>query len=84
MDLASLEQMLSQGLSLAEIGRRFGKHESTIAYWVQKHGFRATGREKYAPKGGLRREELEPLVAEGASLAQIADAVGRSTATVRR
>ncbi len=83
MDRASLEQMLDQGLSLAEIGRRFGKHEATVAYWIQKHGLAATGKEKYAPKGGLRREELEPLVAEGASLTQIADAVGRSTATVR-
>ncbi len=83
MDRASLEQFLERGLSLAEIGRRFGKHEATVAYWIQKYGLTATGREKYAPKGGLRREDLEPLVAQGASLAQIADAVGRSTATVR-
>jgi transposase len=83
MDRASLEQHLDQGLSLAEIGRRVGKHEATVAYWIQRHGLRATGREKYAPKGGLRQEDLEALVADGASLAQIADAVERSTATVR-
>ncbi len=83
MDRTSLAQMLNQGLSLAEIGRHFGKHEATVAYWIQKHGLTAVGKEKYAPKGGLRREDLEPLVTQGASLTQIADAVGRSTATVR-
>jgi IS30 family transposase len=44
MDRASLEQLLDQGLSLAAIGRRFDKHESTIAYWVKKHGLEAANR----------------------------------------
>jgi len=83
MDRASLEQLLGRGLSLAEIGRRFDLHEATVSYWVRKHGLSAVGRERYAPKGGLRRDQLEPLVAEGASLAEIANAVGRSIATVR-
>jgi transposase-like protein len=45
MDRASLEQLLDQGLSLAEIGRRFGLHEATVGYWVKKHGLRAVNRE---------------------------------------
>jgi hypothetical protein len=32
MDRSSLEVLLAQGLSLAEIGRRFGRHEATVAY----------------------------------------------------
>jgi transposase len=83
MERASLEQLLAQGLSLERIGRRFGLHESTVAYWVAKHGLRANGRDKHAAKGGLTREELEPLVQEGMAIAQIAVAVGRSKATVR-
>jgi len=83
MDRASLEQMLNQGLSLAEIGRRVGKHEATVAYWVQKHGLQATNREKHAARGGLSREELKLLVDQGATMAEIADALGRSKATVR-
>jgi len=83
MDRASLEQMLDQGLSLAEIGRRFGKHEATVAYWVQKHGLEAVNRDKHAPRGVLAREELERLVESGASIAEIAEAVGRSKPTVR-
>jgi len=83
MDRGSLEQLLGQGLSLAEIGRRVEKDPSTVGYWIKKHGLEATGSEKFTPKGGLRREELERLVADGASIAQIASAVGRSMGTVR-
>src|ERR1700689_195890 len=83
MDRTSLEQLLGQGLSLAEIGRRLGLHEATVGYWVKKHGLRAANHGKYLAKGGLTRVQLEPLVQEGLSIAQIADVVGRSNATVR-
>jgi transposase-like protein len=83
MDRAELQELLEQGLSLAEIGRRHGPHESTIGYWVKKHGLKASRREKHAAKGGLRREDLEALVEAGASIAQIAEALDRSRATVR-
>jgi transposase-like protein len=43
MDRGSLEQLLGQGLSLAEIGRRFGRHEATVGYWVEKHGLKLEG-----------------------------------------
>ncbi len=83
MDRESLEQLLERGLSLHEIGQRFGRHEATVAHWVEKHGLRAANREKHAARGALAREELERLVASGASIAEIAQAVGRSKATVR-
>jgi transposase len=83
MDRTSLEQLLSQGLSLAEIGRRFDLHESTVGYWVEKHGLRAVNHDKFAAKGTLMREDLEPLIEQGASIAQIAEAVKRSKGTVR-
>lgn len=83
MDRTSLEQLLGQGLSLAEIGRRFDLHESTVGYWVEKHGLRAANRDKHIARGGLAREQLEPLVEQVASIAEIAEAVGRSKATVR-
>jgi transposase-like protein len=51
MDRASLEQLLGQGLSLAEIGRRFGRHEATVSYWVKKHSLEAANREKHAARG---------------------------------
>jgi transposase len=83
MDRTSLEQLLGQGLSLAEIGRRFERHEATIAYWVQKYGLQANGRERHKPKGALDRERLAELVNVGLSTSQIADVVDRSPVTVR-
>jgi transposase len=83
MDRASLEQLLGQGLSLAEIGRRFGRHEATVSYWVKKHGLEAANRAQHVPRGGIARNDLEMLVEAGKSIAEIAEAVDRSKATVR-
>jgi transposase len=83
MNRASLEQLLGQGLSLAEIGRRVGRHEATVSYWLKKHGLAAVNHAKHEAKGGLRREELSQLVDAGKSIAEIAEAVGRSKPTVR-
>jgi transposase len=83
MDRASLEQLLGQGLSLAEIGRQVGLHEATVSYWVKKHGLRAVNREKYAARGGLAKDTLHELVASGMSSGQIAETIGCSKTTVR-
>ncbi|TMK99718.1 MAG: hypothetical protein E6G34_04115 [Actinobacteria bacterium] len=83
MDRTSLEQLLRQGLSLAEIAERFGLHESTVGYWVGKHGLEAVHRERSAARGGLGRRQLEALVEANMTIAQIAEAVERSKATVR-
>ena len=83
MDRALLEEYLAEGLSLAEIGRLVGRHESSVSYWVEKHGLQAANRAKHAPKGGVEREKLVSLVAAGMSVAQIAVAVGLSKTTVR-
>ncbi len=83
MDRESLEGLLEQGLSLAEIGRRFGRHESTVAYWADKYGLTAANGSKHRPRGGLARAELEPLIEAGVSIAGIAERLDRSKATVR-
>jgi len=83
MNRASLEQLLAQGLSLAEIGRRFDRHEATVAYWVKKFGLEAVNRDKHAARGGISRAMLAPLVEAGLSTAQIAEQVGLSKTTVR-
>jgi hypothetical protein len=83
MDRALLEEMLAEGLSLAAMGRRLGVHESTVAGQLWVHGLQAVNAEKHAARGGLTREQLEPLVEAGMSIAQIAAEVDRSKATVR-
>jgi transposase len=82
MDRAALEQMLGEGLSLAEIGRRLDRHESTVSYWLARYGLHANGR-KHAARGGLDRDELAELVEREMSIAEIATALNRSKATVR-
>jgi transposase len=83
MDRDSLEQWLEQGLSLEEIGRRVGRHPSTVGYWVAKHGLVAVGRERHRPRGGVARTDLEARLQGGESYRQIAAALGVSLATVR-
>jgi transposase len=83
MDKDSLTLLLAQGLSVEKIGKRFGKHPSTVSYWMEKHGLVAVNREKHAAKGGVDQRRLEELVASGMTIAQLASELGRSKATVR-
>jgi transposase len=80
---ADLERMLEVGLSLEEIGRRVGRHPSTVAYWVSKYGLVAPLRDRHAAKGTLPRQQLQALIDEELTLSQIAARVGRSYSTVR-
>jgi transposase-like protein len=49
MDKTSLEHLLARGTSGEKIARRFGKHPSTVSYWMAKHGLEAPNRDKHAP-----------------------------------
>jgi transposase len=83
MDRESLRLLLAQGVSVEKIGERFGRHPSTVAYWMRKHGLDAPNREKYAAKGGIEREVLAGYVATNMTVAMIAEALGRSRTAVR-
>jgi transposase len=83
MDRDSLKLFLEQGLSLEEIGRRVGRHPSTVGYWVKKHGLTAAHTERHAARGTIPREQLAGLIAEGATYAFMAEAFGVSVATIR-
>ncbi len=83
MDKEFREKCLGEGLSLEAIGKRVGKHESTVSYWLRKHGLAAGKAEKHSPRGAPDREEMEQLLAAGLSLREIAQRLDRSLATVR-
>jgi transposase len=83
MDRVDLEKLLGQGLTLAQIGRRFDLHEATVSYWVKKYGLEAVNRWKHASRGGIGREDLAALVDAELSIAQIAERLGRSKGTIR-
>jgi transposase-like protein len=81
VDRQFLEECLSQEMSLERIGALSGKHPSTVSYWLRKYGLAAVGA-KYAPKGGLARDELEVLVNRGLTIEQIAQHLGVGDRTV--
>jgi hypothetical protein len=83
MDRDLLTGYLDRGLSLIEIGTLTNRDPSTVGYWVKKHGLMANGQGKYALRGGLTREQLEPLVESGATLKEMAEALDRSVSSVR-
>ncbi|HEX6781858.1 MAG TPA: helix-turn-helix domain-containing protein [Solirubrobacterales bacterium] len=83
MDKELLEECLGEGLSLEAIGKRVGKHESTVSYWMKKYDLGATKAEKHAAKGAPPKEEMERLLGAGLSLREIADRLDRSLATIR-
>ena len=83
MDRDVLEGWLTEGLSLEEIGRRVGRHPSTVSYWLKKHGLEAVGRTTYAARGGIDEATLTLLVEEGLSSREIALRLGVSQGTVR-
>ena len=78
-----LEECLAEGMSLEAIGKQVGKHESTVSYWLRKHGLVAVGAEKFASRGAIERKELEVLVDDGATLSELAETLNRSIATIR-
>lgn len=81
MNKELLEECLAEGMSLEAIGKRVGKHESTVSYWLKKHGLVATGSEVHTPNGKVDPRQLGTLVEEGASIQEMGEAfsVGRTT-----
>jgi transposase len=78
-----LEECLAKGMSLEAIGKLTGKHPSSVSYWIQRHGLQAAGADRRAPKRGVARAELEPLVEEGLTIEQIAQRLGLGDTAAR-
>ena len=83
MDKGSLEVLVARGLSLEEIGRRFDRHPSTVAYWMKKYGLEAVNRDKHAAKGAIRVRRSSRSFMPGCRSRRSRTKVGRSKATVR-
>jgi transposase-like protein len=83
VDSAWLEEQLSAGRSIESIAREVGRHPSTVAYWLRKHGLTSPHAERHAARGGLDRDLLAELVEQGRTTREIAALVDRSQATVR-
>jgi transposase len=83
MERKYLERCLADGMSLKAIGQEVGKHPTTVAYWLGKHGLVAAGSERYAPKGPLPRDQLQTLIDDGHSLREMARILGTGLMQVR-
>ena len=78
-----LEECLGDGLSLEAIGKRVGKHESTVSYWLKRHGLSAVGSEKHSPSRKVDPDRLQALVEAGVSIRIMAKELGVGSSTVR-
>jgi transposase len=83
VDRDSLQLLLASGLSYEEIGSRFNRHPSTVSGWARRHGLTSDHQQKHSPKGGLDRERVERLLAEGRSISRMAATLGVSESTVQ-
>lgn len=83
MSKHELQGYLAAGLSLRDIGDRVGRHPSTVAYWVRKHGLSAVHSPRFAPRGGLSRETLARLVEDGETIQSMAAILDRNASTVQ-
>jgi hypothetical protein len=83
MEREFLAERPDAGESIEAIAREVGKHPSTVAYWANKHGLRSRHAARHASRGPLARSDLQRLIDEGMGVRQIAQALDRSTATVR-
>ena len=83
MDREWLEEQLRAGRSIEALAREAGRHPSSVAYWVRKHGLRSAHAERHAARGGIDRDELAALVQAGLAIRAMATRLGVSYATVR-
>ncbi|HEY6145337.1 MAG TPA: hypothetical protein VIV13_03605 [Solirubrobacterales bacterium] len=83
MEKELLEECLTKGLSLEAIGKRVGKHESTVSYWLKKHGLEAVGSGKHSPSGKVEPDRLRALVEAGVSIQGMAEELAVGCTTVR-
>ena len=83
MDEAWLRSQLESGRSIESIARETGRAASTVAYWVNKHGLVSRHAAAHAARGGIDRDRLATLIAEGGSIRAIAARLDVSYATVR-
>ena len=83
MEAPWLAEQLEAGRSIESIAREVGLAPSTVGYWVNRHGLTSQHAERHRARGGLTREQLEPLVHDGRSIREIAIELSVSPATVR-
>jgi hypothetical protein len=78
-----LAERLGSGASIEAIAREVGRHGSSVAYWVHKHGLASSHAARHAARGPIERELLAEIVACRLSVRDMADVFERSPTTIR-
>lgn len=61
-DERELEGYLAEGLSLEKIGKRVGKHPSTVGHHMKAHGLIPIGHHRNAPNQKVGADRLRELI----------------------
>lgn len=83
MDREWLARRLDDGASYEQLARECGRSPWAIALWAHRLGRASVHAEGHRALGPLARETLAALVAEGASVREMAAILGRSPSTLR-
>jgi transposase len=78
-----LSERLASGTSIEAIAHEVGRHPSSVAYWVQKHGLASSHAPRHAARGPIERELLAEIVGCELSIRDMADFFDRSPTTIR-
>jgi transposase-like protein len=78
-----LTERLASGASIEAIAHEVGRHPSSVAYWVQKHGLASSHAPRHAARGPIERELLAEIVGCELSIRDMADVFDRGPTTIR-
>ncbi len=83
MEEAWLRSQLASGRSIESIAHEAGRHPSTVAYWVNKHGLDVDHTARHAAAGRPGARAARGLLAEGLTVRAMAARLAVSYSTVR-
>jgi transposase len=83
MTKEELEGYLADGLSLEQIGKRVGKHASTVSYHLAKHGLLPLGHPRHTPNQKVNSDELREMMGGGTTIREAAKRFGVGYSTIR-
>jgi transposase-like protein len=83
VDRGWLARRLDEGASYEELAREAGCSASKVSYWATKYGLTSVHAQRHAERGAIDEDDLRALVADGASIREMARALDRSPTTIR-
>lgn len=84
MDKLYLEELVAEGLSQNQIAEKSDCDRSTVKRWLKRYGLRTKNAEVYSVSyGPVEKSDLERMIDEGFTIAEIAERMNRSQTSAR-